>query len=142
MVAWHPKLSALAQWHVQRFHDEGHHSKVLAENMGSKNIDQALLDYDYKTAHQTGAEFAPYFFISGYLFSSDILRLYQALRHPVWMVRGTRGDFVDYHHVSRVKNRPNGTFDVLQTGAFPQFEALGQVTASYEAFLKATRLSA
>jgi hypothetical protein len=82
-----------------------------------------------------GAEFAPYYFISGYLFSRDILNIYQALRHPVWMVRGTRGDFVDHHHVPRVKNRSNWTFDVLDTGAFPQFEALSLLAVSYDTFI-------
>ena len=57
------------------------------------------------------------------------------IRHPVWMIRGSKGDFVDYHHVSRVKNRPNWTFGVFQTGAFPHFEALAQVTSSYDTFL-------
>jgi pimeloyl-ACP methyl ester carboxylesterase len=109
--------------------------KFLQKTWGSKDIDETLLQCEYETAHQPGAEFAPYFFISGYMFSRDILGIYQALRHPVWMVRGSRGDFVDYHHVSRVKNQPNWTFGVLQTGAFPHFEALAQVTASYDAFL-------
>jgi hypothetical protein len=109
--------------------------KFLQKTWGSKEIDDALLEYDYDTAHQPGAEFAPYFFISGFLFSRDILSIYQALRHPVWMVRGTRGDFVDYQHVSRVGNRPNWAFDVLETGAFPHFEALAPLAASYGAFL-------
>jgi pimeloyl-ACP methyl ester carboxylesterase len=109
--------------------------KFLEKTWGAKNIDESLLDYDYGTAHQSGAEFAPYYFIAGFLFSKDILNIYQTLRHPVWMVRGTRGDFVDYHHVPRVKNRPNWTFDVLDTGAFPQFEALSLLAASYDAFI-------
>jgi hypothetical protein len=53
----------------------------------------------------------------------------------VWMVRGTRGDFVDYQHVSRVGNRPNWAFDVLETGAFPHFEAPAPLAASHGAFL-------
>jgi hypothetical protein len=54
--------------------------KFLQKTWGSKEIDDALLGYDYGTAHQPGAEFAPYFFISGFLFSRDILSIYQALR--------------------------------------------------------------
>jgi len=111
--------------------------KFLEKTFGSKKIDQALLNYDYETAHQPGAEHAPYYFISGHLFSKDILNVYQALTPPVWMVRGTRGDFVDYHHVSRVEDRSNWTFDVLDTGAFPHFEKLSEVTASYQKFLMA-----
>lgn len=109
--------------------------KFLQKTWGSKNIDEPLLEYDYQTTHQPGAEHAPYYFVSGYLFSKDILNIYQALRHPVWMVHGTRGDFVDYHHASRVKGRANWTFDIFETGAFPQFEALAPLAVSYESFL-------
>jgi len=81
--------------------------KFLLKTWGSKNIDEPLLEYDCQTTHQPGAEHAPYYFVSGFLFSRDILNIYRALEHPVWMVHGTRGDFVDYHHASRVKGRTN-----------------------------------
>ena len=113
--------------------------KFLEKTWGSKKIDWELLEYDYQTARQAGAEYAPYYFVSGYLFSTDILNLYQELKHPVWMVHGTRGDFVDYHHADRVKKRPNWTFDVFDTGAFPHFEALSQLSASYDKFLDGTK---
>ena len=109
--------------------------KFLRKTWGSKNIDERLLEYDYQTTHQPGAEHAPYYFVSGYLFSRDILNVYQTLKNPVWMVRGTRGDFVDYHHVSRVQGRTNWTFDIFGTGAFPHFESLGQLAGSYDSFL-------
>ena len=44
----------------------------LKKTFGSPNIDQGLLDYDYLTTHQPGAQHAPYYFVSGYLFSQDI----------------------------------------------------------------------
>ena len=107
----------------------------LEKTFGSKQVDEGLVDYDYRTTHQPGAEHAPYSFISGYLFSADITRVYEALRGPVWMVHGTRGDFQDYTGKSRIAGRANWTIDVLQTGALPQFERLQEFASRYDAFL-------
>jgi pimeloyl-ACP methyl ester carboxylesterase len=109
--------------------------KFLEKTWGSKQIDEGLLAYDYQTAHQPGAQHAPYYFVSGYLFAEDALRLYETLSLPVWMVRGTRGDFVDYHHTKHVAARANWRLEVLDSGAFPQFETLAVLVASYERFL-------
>lgn len=108
--------------------------KFLQKAWGSKTIDEPLLDYCYQSTHQHGARHAPYHFVAGYLFSKDILRLYEALSLPVWMVHGVRGDFVDYRHKSRVASRPNWQIVVMQSGAFPHFEMLDQVARSYDAF--------
>lgn len=112
--------------------------KFLEKAFGSKMIDEGMLDYDYQTTHQPGACHAPYYFVSGYLFSTDILRVYEALRLPVWMAHGVRGDFTDYRHKSRVAGRPNWTIVKFDTGAMPQFEVLGEVARSYDQFLAAT----
>lgn len=109
----------------------------LQKTFGSKTIDEGLLAYDYASAHQPGAEHAPYCFISGHLFPTDATRLYEELRLPVWMVHGTRGDFVDYRHAPRVADRPNWRIVVLETGAFPHFERPDAVIAGYDAFLAA-----
>ena len=66
----------------------------LQKTWGAKEIDEGLLEYDYITTHQHGAENAPYYFVSGYLFSTDAMKLYQNLSMPVWMAHGVRGDFV------------------------------------------------
>jgi pimeloyl-ACP methyl ester carboxylesterase len=109
--------------------------KFLEKTWGSKDIDAGLLEYDAQTTHQPGARHAPYYFVSGYLFSKDILNIYQEIRQPVWMVHGTRGDFVDYHLKKRVEHKPNWTIEVMPTGAFPHFEKLELVAASYTRFL-------
>jgi pimeloyl-ACP methyl ester carboxylesterase len=88
------------------------------------------------TTHQPGAENAPYYFVSGYLFSVDAIKLYQSLGMPVWMVHGVRGDFVDYEQKRMVQQLPNWNIDVLQTGAMPQFEKPAEFIALYEAFLR------
>jgi pimeloyl-ACP methyl ester carboxylesterase len=106
--------------------------KFLEKTWGSKLIDEGLLNYDYETAHQLGAEFAPWSFVSGHLFGKDILNVYCAVKQPVWVVRGTRGDFVDYHHATRVEGLPNWTIDVLDGGAFPHFESVPELIDLYD----------
>ncbi|KAB1070566.1 alpha/beta fold hydrolase [Methylobacterium planeticum] len=107
----------------------------LEKTWGSRRIDEGLLAYDYASAHQPGAEHAPFSFLAGHLFPTDATRLYEALWLPVWMVHGERGDFVDYRHAAGFRERPNWTIERMPTGAFPHFERLGAVTRSYDAFL-------
>ena len=110
----------------------------LRKTFGRKDIDEGLLEYDYITTHQPGAENAPYSFVSGYMFSVHALKLYQALAMPVWMVHGVRGDFVDYHGKHAVEGLPNWRIEVMQTGAMPHFEQLDKVVAGYDDFLART----
>ena len=107
----------------------------LQKTFGSPRIDEGLFDYDHASAHQPGAEHAPWCFIAGHLFPTDTTRLYERLRLPVWMVHGVRGDFVDYRLVPRVAGRENWRVETLPTGAFPHFEQPDAVTAGYDAFL-------
>ena len=107
----------------------------LKKTFGSPVIDEGLLAYDYATAHQPGAEHAPYCFIAGHLFPTDVTALYEALRLPVWMVHGTRGDFTDYRLAPRFAGLLNWRMLTLPTGAFPHFERLSELAAAYDAFL-------
>ena len=95
----------------------------LNKTWGSRAIDEGLLEYDYLTTHQPGAQHAPYYFVSGFLFSEDITRIYHSLTLPVWMSHGVRGDFVDYSGKAQVEGRANWTIRVFETGAMPHFEA-------------------
>jgi pimeloyl-ACP methyl ester carboxylesterase len=109
----------------------------LRKTWGSKDIDEGLFAYDYLTTHQPGARHAPYYFVSGYLFSGDITRIYKALTIPVWMAHGVRGDFTDYSGKRVVESKPNWTIDVFQTGALPHFEVPDAFFAAYDRFLAA-----
>ena len=109
----------------------------LNKTWGSKAIDEGLFEYDYLTTHQPGARHAPYYFVSGYLFSGDISRVYKGLTIPVWMAHGVRGDFTDYAGKSAVASKPNWTIDVFQTGALPHFEVPDAFCAAYDRFLAA-----
>jgi pimeloyl-ACP methyl ester carboxylesterase len=110
----------------------------LQKTWGSKRIDEGMVQYDYLTAHQPAAQYAPYSFVSGFLFSRDIRQVYRSLPHPVFMAHGTRGDFVDYSASAGFKNLPNWHFHVMQTGALPHFEDLPGFVRGYDAFLEAT----
>ena len=107
----------------------------LNKTWGSKHIDEGLLEYDLLTARQPGACHAPYRFVSGFLFSADITRVYESLTLPVWMTHGVRGDFTDYHGKRAFADRRNWSFDVFETGALPHFEVLETFVAKYDAFL-------
>ncbi len=111
----------------------------LEKTWGAKTIDEGLLAYDYLTTHQPGAEHAPYCFVSGYMFSNDITRVYEQLTMPVWMVHGVRGDFTDYSYKSAFETRPNWTIEAFETGALPHFEQPEAINRSFDAFLTAKR---
>ena len=112
----------------------------LKKTWGGPVIDEGVLEYAAITTQQPGAKLAPYWFVSAFLFSADISRVYQSLTMPVWMVHGVRGDFIDYHHKAAYAHQPHWTFDVMSTGAMPYFERLDEFTALYDLFLQ-TRLA-
>jgi pimeloyl-ACP methyl ester carboxylesterase len=114
----------------------------LEKTWGSRAIDETLLDYCVQTARQPGARHAPLHFLSARLFSADISRLYHALTQPVWMVHGTRGDFVDYRYEKHLRNAPNWRFRVFDAGALPQFEHAEAFVDEYDAFLNESPPSA
>ncbi|MGY2047811.1 alpha/beta fold hydrolase [Methylobacterium sp. JK268] len=104
----------------------------LEKTWGARDIDEGLLAYGYASAHQPGAEHAPFCFIAGHLFPTDATTLYEALDHPVLVLHGTRGDFVDYRDLPRFAARRNWTVRRLETGAFPHFEDLAAVTRAID----------
>lgn len=107
----------------------------LEKTWGSEEIDEGALEYSWLTTHQPGARFAPYDFVSGYLFSRDISRIYQALQMPVWMAHGVRGDFVDYRAAPNFARKPNWKVVTWPTGALPHFEMPGEFMRRYDVFL-------
>lgn len=104
----------------------------LRRTWGARRIDERLLEYDYLTTRQEGAELAPLYFIAGYLFSGDSGSLYRGLSQPVWALHGTHGDFVHYRALCEMAFRSNWSVESLPTGALPHFERLGEVTRLYE----------
>ncbi len=107
----------------------------LQKTWGSKQIDEALFQYDIATTRQPGAKHAPLYFLSALLFSADIMHVYDALKMPTWLVHGIRGDFVDYRLKSRFAEAANWNMDVMPTGAMPYFETPAEFFARYDSFL-------
>lgn len=107
----------------------------LQRTWGSKEIDEGLVDYDLITTRQPGAMHAPFFFVSGRLFSKDIRTVYERLSVPVWVPHGTKGDFRDFSEAAWTEQRPNWSLEPYDAGALPQFERPDELVASYERFL-------
>ena len=107
----------------------------LERTWGSKDIDDGMVDYDYLTAHQPGARFAPFAFLSGRLFSRDVRDLYARLSVPVWMPHGTRGDFKDFSGVDWLKDKPNWRPQPFDAGALVHFERPDEFLSAYLDFL-------
>lgn len=110
----------------------------LKKTFGTPDYDRGLLDYDYATSHQPGAENAPYAFVSGRLFSADIRTVYEALRHPVCVLHATRGDFQDFSEADWARARPNWAFHPFEAGAMVHFEQLDALMRVYRSFLEKT----
>ena len=107
----------------------------LRKTFGSKTIDDGLLAYDVVTTRQPGASRAPFYFLSAYLFSADISRVYEDLVPPVLLVHGTRGDFVRYPDAERLARVAGWTVHVMETGALPYFENLDGFVRAFETFV-------
>jgi len=107
----------------------------LQKTFGDKQIDEAMLDYDYLTTHQPGARHAPYAFVSGRLFSNDIRDVYEKLQMPVFLAHGTRGDFADFSEADWARAKANWTVKPFKTGALIPFQAPEAFLTAYEAFL-------
>jgi pimeloyl-ACP methyl ester carboxylesterase len=107
----------------------------LERTWGSDAIDEGLWSFDVLTTRQPGAKHAPLNFVSGKLFSADALALYRQLELPVWASHGVRGDFVKYHALEALLERPSWSRDVFDTGALPHFERRAEFIAAYDRFL-------
>lgn len=107
----------------------------LRRTWGGPNIDTTMADYAILTARQPGARHAPLHFLSAGLFSADIHDVYDALRQPVWVSHGVRGDFTDYRALAGWRGRPNWRITVYPTGAMPYFEKPADFNAELGHFL-------
>jgi pimeloyl-ACP methyl ester carboxylesterase len=107
----------------------------LVRTFGSDNVDEALIDYAWQSAHQPGARHAPYAFVSGALFSADIRDLYEQLTMEIWVPHGTRGDFKDFSGADWARQRDNWLFEAFPTGALPQFEMTDTFNEAVRGFL-------
>mgnify|MGYP001030500665 CR=1 FL=1 len=111
----------------------------LEKTWGSKNIDETMFEYSCLTARQPGAMWAPFDFLSGFLFSADLGAVYPSLQQPVWMVHGVRGDFTDYRLKHKFEDRANWRIRQFDSGALPHFEMPATFVHEYSEFLAAAQ---
>lgn len=107
----------------------------LRRTFGSSQVDRGLVDYCYLTAHQPGARHAPLSFLAGRPFSEDPIGLFRAVRHPAWMAHGVHGAFSHFEGKDALRDRPNWTIDIFDSGAMPQFQCLAEMVRRYHAFI-------
>lgn len=112
----------------------------LRKTWGGPHIDELMFEQAVDTAKAPGAEHAPLSFLSGALFSRDILNVYESLRLPVWMCHGVRGDFTDYRQKALLQSKANWRMRVFPTGALPHFEKTEQFCKAWDEHL-ARRIS-
>jgi pimeloyl-ACP methyl ester carboxylesterase len=99
-----------------------------------ETIDQGLEGYDYLSAHQVGAEHAPFYFISGGLFSTDIGHIYEALDLPVWVPYGVKDAFTSFEAIDTLQDRPLWLFEAFDCGGLIHFEELELFIEKYKRF--------
>jgi pimeloyl-ACP methyl ester carboxylesterase len=126
----------VGQWIFRQLVRRGVIRYFLERTWGGKNIDADLLDYDYLTTRVPGAERAPFYFLSGFLFAADSGTVYESLPMPVWVSHGVRGDFTDYRALVPLAARMGWRVDVLPTGALPHFEVEADFVRRYNTFLE------
>lgn len=110
----------------------------LQKTWGSKEIDETMYEYSCLTTRQPGARFAPFYFLSGYLFSQDINAIYEDLPHRVWMCHGVRGDFTNYCWKESLQEKSNWQFTTFETGALPYYEVEDDFCQQYDKFTSGT----
>lgn len=107
----------------------------LNRTFASRQADQGLIDYAYQTAHQPGARHAPFYFISGRLFSPDIDDIYASLNIPV-LVLYDRDPFVGFDRLPEYEKRPNWSLVRIEgTRGLPHFEKPDETYEVLAAFL-------
>ena len=136
--AWLLKLLGRAPWSAALFRLLTRRAVIrffLEKTWGSKDIDVGLLDFDVATTKVAGAANAPFYFLSAFLFSADITRIYESMTMPVLLVHGTKGDFTDYRDAPRLRDDFGWRIVVMPTGALPYFEDLAGFVRGYEGFV-------
>lgn len=107
-------------------------------------VDEGLVEYDYLTAHQPGARYAPLYFVSGKLFSPRIREeVYERLIDPVLVVYD-RDAFVRFDTLPEVvREHPNWqAVRISGTKGLPHFEKLTETVQALDAFWASIRIGA
>jgi pimeloyl-ACP methyl ester carboxylesterase len=101
-------------------------------------IPQGFVDYAYQTSHQPGAEYVPLYFISGRLFTPNVLdRVYATLQTPT-LVLYDKDAFVNFDRLPELlEKNPNWQAQRIQgTRGLPQFEKPDETIQAMDSFWK------
>lgn len=99
-------------------------------------VPQDLIDYDYLTSHQPGASYAPVYFVSGKLFTPNILEMvYEQLTIPV-QVLYDEDFFVSFDQLPHLINVCDNwkAVHITPTRGLPHWEKLTETTRALEDF--------
>lgn len=107
----------------------------LKKTWGGKEIDEEMFRNSLRMARYPGAHRAPFHFVSGFLFSADILPVFEALEQPVWLSHGVTSEFSDFSRATGVADKDNWQITTFQAGAMPYFELTEEFIETYEVFL-------
>ncbi len=103
-------------------------------------VDPGLLEYAWATTHQPGARFAPLYFVSGQLFTSNAIeKLYRRVAQPT-LVIFDRDGFVNFDALPDLLSaRANWQVKhVAPTCGLPQFERLDDTMRALQTFWSQT----
>lgn len=115
-----------SQWSIRFF---------LKKTWGRKEIDEEFFETSLRMARHPHAHRAPFYFLSGFLFSANIAEAYARIEQPVWMPHGDRGDFNDYSRTEPIESKSNWRITEYPTGALPYFEITDRFVSDYRHFL-------
>jgi len=113
----------------------------LKKTWGRKEIDEQMFRDSCAMANHPEAHNAPFYFLSGFLFSKDTRALMDGLNGPVWLSHGVRGDFTDFSLAAEYAERSNWNISEFQTGALPYFEVPEAFCRTYDDFLESAGAS-
>lgn len=95
-----------------------------------------FVDYAYATAHQPGAEYAPFYFLSGKLFTPNVCsRVYEKVEIPTLVIYD-QDAFVRFDQLPDLMSKnPNWQAERIEpTKGLPHFEKLAETTQFLDAF--------
>ncbi len=89
-------------------------------------VSEEMVEYDYRTSHQLAARFAPFYFLSGHLFTPGIRGVYGELTTPT-LVIANEDDYVAFDALPEfVSAHPNWRVAHVEGAkSLPHFENIG-----------------
>lgn len=99
-------------------------------------VPEEMIDYAYATAHQPGAENAPFYFVSGQLFTEGVRpAVYERLEIPILVIYDEDA-YTGFKYLPElIENYPNWKAVRIQpTMGLPQFEKMDETAAALQSF--------